>query len=263
MPASSWMLDPIQVPFAARAVADAGLLLTLAHTLVAGDDCTDDVALPHAGATARVLGYHTVAASMVGTWLRQFTLGHVRQLDCVARPVLSRAWQAGVGPRRGDNDQGAAYVDTRQLARPPIEVCISKRPSRVPNPHCHRGTCDVGPPRHPLTSLPTPRMTVVGDDVLAIDSTDPWLRDLAGAAAATASTPGCPPPHPMRKRSGPKGAWWPGCGAAGMPCRRHVRSGEEGRRSHCGMERAIPGALPRRTKMSDGMGELTDSRRSH
>jgi hypothetical protein len=128
MPASSQVLDPIQVTFDDdRAVADTGLLLTgtlvgrlgleqliddtvtvgyrpgrkfltLVHALVAGGDCIDDVALLHAGATARALGHDTVAASTVGTWLRQFTFGHVRQLDRISELALTRAWQAGAGP---------------------------------------------------------------------------------------------------------------------------------------------------------------------
>ncbi len=122
MPASSHSLDRFSVTFDDdRAVADAGLLLTgtlvqrlgletliddtvtvgyrpgrklltLSHTLVAGGDCIDDVAMLRAGATSRVLGHDTVAASTVGTWLRQFTFGHVRQLDRVTELALTRAW---------------------------------------------------------------------------------------------------------------------------------------------------------------------------
>ena len=165
MPASSQVLDPIQVTFDDdRAVADAGLVLTgtligrlglerlvddtvtvgyrpgrkllsLVHTLVAGGDCIDDVALLHAGATARVLGHDTVAASTVGTWLRSFTFGHVRQLDRVAEIALIRAWRAGAGPGdapmfididsticevHSDTKQGAAYGYTRQLGLHPL-----------------------------------------------------------------------------------------------------------------------------------------------
>jgi hypothetical protein len=73
-------------------------LATLVHTLVAGGDCIDDVALLRAGATERVLGHDTVASSTVGTWLREFTFGHVRQLDRVTETMLTRAWAAGAGP---------------------------------------------------------------------------------------------------------------------------------------------------------------------
>jgi len=38
------------------------------------------------------------AASTLGTFLRSFRWGHVRQLDAVSRHLLSRAWAAGAGP---------------------------------------------------------------------------------------------------------------------------------------------------------------------
>ena len=36
--------------------------------------------------------------STLGTFLRSFRWGHVRQLDRVGRELLSRAWAAGAGP---------------------------------------------------------------------------------------------------------------------------------------------------------------------
>jgi hypothetical protein len=165
MPASSQVLDPIQVSFDdERAVADAGLLLTgtligrlglerivddkvsrgyrpgrklltIVSTLLAGGDCIDDVNLLHAGATAKIVGHGTVAASTVGTWLRSLTFGHIRQLDAVTEAALARAWQAGAGPGdaamfididsticevHGDAKQGAAYGYTRALGLHPL-----------------------------------------------------------------------------------------------------------------------------------------------
>ena len=38
------------------------------------------------------------APSTLGTFLRSFRWGHVRQLDRVSRELLARAWQAGAGP---------------------------------------------------------------------------------------------------------------------------------------------------------------------
>jgi hypothetical protein len=76
-------------------------LLTLVHALLAGGDCIDDVEVLRCGSTASVLGHRVMAASTVGTWLRAFTFGHVRQLDRVTATVLARAWQAGAGPGDG------------------------------------------------------------------------------------------------------------------------------------------------------------------
>jgi hypothetical protein len=51
-----------------------------------------------AGLTADVLGHQVSAPSTLGTFLRAFTFGHVRQLDRVLDQTLSRAWAAGAGP---------------------------------------------------------------------------------------------------------------------------------------------------------------------
>jgi len=165
MPSSSHNIDSVRVTFDHdQAVADAGLmltgtlvkrlglevfadevvgvgyrpgrkLLTLVQTIVAGGDCIDDVNLLRAGATSRIVGHDTVAASTVGSWLRQFTFGHVRQLDRVAEAALTRAWAAGGGPGdgpmfidvdstvvevHGHDKQGAAYGYTRVLGYHPI-----------------------------------------------------------------------------------------------------------------------------------------------
>ena len=67
-------------------------LLTLVHTMIAGGDCIDDAALLRCGATSRVLGHRVMAPSTLGTFLRAFTFGHVRQFDRLTEQVLARAW---------------------------------------------------------------------------------------------------------------------------------------------------------------------------
>jgi hypothetical protein len=79
--------------------ANAGdKLLTLVMSALAGGDCIDDAAALGAGGTGRVLGFTLKAASTLGTFLRSFRWGHVRQLDAVSRGLLARAWGAGAGP---------------------------------------------------------------------------------------------------------------------------------------------------------------------
>ena len=51
-----------------------------------------------AGGTAGALGCVVKAPSTLGTFLRSFRWGHVRQLDRVSRELLARAWAAGAGP---------------------------------------------------------------------------------------------------------------------------------------------------------------------
>ncbi len=79
--------------------ANAGdKFFTLVMSALAGGDSIDDANALRAGGTGRVLGCTVKAASTLGTFLRSFRWGHVRQLDAVSRQLLVRAWAAGAGP---------------------------------------------------------------------------------------------------------------------------------------------------------------------
>jgi hypothetical protein len=73
-------------------------LLTLVMSALAGGDSIDDTDALRSGGSGRVLGFTVKAASTLGTFLRSFRWGHVRQLDRVSRELLARAWAAGAGP---------------------------------------------------------------------------------------------------------------------------------------------------------------------
>ena len=73
-------------------------MMTLVASALAGGDCIDDADVLRAGGTARVLGFTAKAPSTLGTFLRSFRWGHVRQLDRVSRELLTRVWKAGAGP---------------------------------------------------------------------------------------------------------------------------------------------------------------------
>ena len=73
-------------------------MMTLVASALAGGDCIDDADVLRAGGRARVLGFTAKAPSTLGTFLRSFRWGHVRQLDCVSRQLLARVWKAGAGP---------------------------------------------------------------------------------------------------------------------------------------------------------------------
>ena len=64
---------------------------SLVASALAGGDCIDDGDVLHTGRTGP-------APSNLGTFLRSFRWGHVRQLDRVSRELLARAWQARAGP---------------------------------------------------------------------------------------------------------------------------------------------------------------------
>ena len=73
-------------------------LPTLVASALAGGDCIDDANALRAGGTAQVLGCVVKAPSTLGTFLRSFRWGHVRQLG---RELIARAWAAGAGPGDG------------------------------------------------------------------------------------------------------------------------------------------------------------------
>ena len=79
--------------------ANAGdKLLTLVASALAGGDCIDDAAALRAGGTASVLGCTVKAPSTLGTFLRSFSWGHVRQLDRLSRELLARSWMGMTTP---------------------------------------------------------------------------------------------------------------------------------------------------------------------
>ena len=73
-------------------------MMTLVASALAGGDCIDDADALRAGGTAGVLDCMVKAPSTLGTFLRSFRWGHVRQLDRASRELLARAWAAGAGP---------------------------------------------------------------------------------------------------------------------------------------------------------------------
>ena len=94
-------------------------MMTLVASALAGGDCIDDADALRAGGTARVLGCVVKAPSTLGTFLRSFSWGHVRQLDRVSRELLSRAWSAGAGPGDGSLtiDLDSTICETYGLAK--------------------------------------------------------------------------------------------------------------------------------------------------
>jgi len=108
---------------------------TLVAAMLAGASHIDHANVLRAGATQAVLPFRVMAPSTLGTFLRSFTFGHIRQLDRVIAETIGRAWGLGAGPGgepvvidmdsticevHGKQKQGAAYGYTRKLGYHPI-----------------------------------------------------------------------------------------------------------------------------------------------
>jgi hypothetical protein len=131
----------------------------LVSAMALGADCIEDCDLLRSGQTAAVLGHRVVAPSTLGTFLRAFTFGHVRQLDRVLDGALGRAWAAGAGPGdgrlvvdvdsfigevHGYDKQGAGYGYTRRLGYHPI---LATRADTGEVLHVRLRTGSAGSPR--------------------------------------------------------------------------------------------------------------------
>ncbi len=110
-------------------------VLTLVVAILAGGSHIDHANRLRAGATQRVLPFRVMAPSTLGTFLRAFTFGHVRQLDAVIAETIHRAWSLGAGPGdspvtmdldsticevHGHHKGGAAYGYTRLFGYHPL-----------------------------------------------------------------------------------------------------------------------------------------------
>ena len=110
-------------------------VMTVVHAIVAGGSHIDHVDVLRCGGTEKVLAFRVMAPSTVGSFLRAFSFGHVRQLEAVVGETLRRAWSLGAGPGaerlvidvdstvcevEGTKKQGAAYGYTKVLGYHPI-----------------------------------------------------------------------------------------------------------------------------------------------
>ena len=110
-------------------------LCTLIAAMIAGATHIDHTNVLRAGATQQVLPFRVMAPSTIGSFLRSFTFGFVRQLDAVAARLLANAWAAGAGPGKADlvidldsticevhghAKQGAGYGYTKCLGYHPL-----------------------------------------------------------------------------------------------------------------------------------------------
>jgi hypothetical protein len=131
---ASLLADRVQITAKGGANASAKILALVAG-MIAGADGIEDIDLLRHGGMGRLFD-QVRAPSTLGTFLRLFTFGHVRQLDAVAARLLARLARAT--PILGGADQ-VAFVDlddtVRQSTATPSKAPAADIPvSRVPTP---------------------------------------------------------------------------------------------------------------------------------
>ena len=110
-------------------------VLTLVSAMLVGATHIDHADRLRAGSTNRVLPFRVMAPSTLGTFLRSFTWGHVRQLDRTLGETLRRAWTLGGSPENtpvtidvdsticevtSKSKHGASYGYTHRLGYHPL-----------------------------------------------------------------------------------------------------------------------------------------------
>ena len=113
-------------------------VLTLMNTMLVGGSHIDHADMLRAGASELVVSHRVMAPSTLGTFLRSFSFGHVRQLEAVNDIARQRAWAAGTAPGAlvvdvdsticevvGKAKQGAGYGYTHALGYHPLLATVA------------------------------------------------------------------------------------------------------------------------------------------
>lgn len=117
----------------ARGLSEGQFVTGMAEAVALGADCLDDLAVARGDLVQEELrGFAVPAPQTAGSFLRRFTLGHIRALDVALRAVHRRAFELlGVG--RGDRvtlDFDSTYVRSYSpAARAPTPPGRSATPS--------------------------------------------------------------------------------------------------------------------------------------
>ena len=178
------LLDAAVRPAGSAGSGSGRKVLTVAASMLAGGSFIADAARLRSGSAGAVLPFDVVAPSTLGTFLRSFTFGHLRQFDKAAEMALSRAWSAGAAPRaaemtvnvdstvcevHGKSKQGAAYGHTKVLGCHPL-VAVRDDTGEVLHSRMRSGASQRGHVRFADGTLarlgrlaPGARMTVRAD----------------------------------------------------------------------------------------------------
>ena len=116
-------------------------IMTLIESFIVGGDCIDDADVLRSGCSEMLVNHKVMAPSTLGTFLRSFTYGNVRQLDKLFSELLKRASGFGILPKNeditldvdsticelyGKNKEGASYGYTKVLGLHPLIATLGK-----------------------------------------------------------------------------------------------------------------------------------------
>ena len=114
----------------ARGLTEAESLLAMAEAVALGATCLDDLAIARSDqAQQQLRGFSVPAPQTAGSFLRRFTLGHIRQLDKALRAVHLRAFQL-LGISAGDRvtlDFDSTYIRSYSARRQGADPTWTKR----------------------------------------------------------------------------------------------------------------------------------------
>lgn len=262
--------------------ANAGSkLLTLILTLVAGGSHIDHVDMLRAGDTARVLPFRVAAPSTLGTFLRSFTFGHVRQLDRVIAETLKRVWTDwGGGPGNdrlvidvdstitevfGYAKQGAAYGYTKKLGYHPL-LATRADTGEVLHARLRKGSSQRGHNQFIGELIARVRRAGAAGEILLRADSGFWSRQLIDIlerlGVAFSITVGINPSIRARIADIPDGAWipitYPDGGQAEVASCAYTTGG-----GHHGLPPKTVRLIVRRTRLTGQQADLFPDWRYH
>ncbi len=118
--------DCLKLKKRARGLSDTEFVLAMAESIALGASCLDDLAVNRADAAQTALrGFEIPAPQTAGTWLRRFTLGHIRQLGKALLGAQRNAYTAA-GVKRVTLDFDSTYVFSRSRRRQGVDRTYKK-----------------------------------------------------------------------------------------------------------------------------------------
>jgi Transposase DDE domain group 1 len=116
----------VHVKQRARGLSEAEFVTSVAESIALGAGCLDDLVVARADDVQTELrGFDVPAPQTAGSWLRRFTLGHIRQLDKALAQVQRNAFVAA-GARSVTLDFDSTYVFSRSVRRQGVDRTYKK-----------------------------------------------------------------------------------------------------------------------------------------